>query len=194
MTAISVVGRSVTEPAKPRWCCAMPTLIVGPTRAPISSPNCLPMNSGQIASVPMRPFGPCCSVEPIGMMMPFERWRYASTSSQVCRCSCMAGRSLWPTAEARSGCDESGCRDRAAADRAGRARDRRFDLRLADLVLQLLADLGDQLAVIGAVLRGAGAEIEPLRLRVHGFDGERAGLPRSGKQRRRPGAGQDRRR
>src|SRR5260221_4982697 len=138
----------------------MPTLIVGTTRAPIPSPRRRPMNSGQIASVPISPFGPCCSVEPIGMMMPFERWRYASTSSQVCRCSCMTGRfSL-----AGEGRVASGRGDGAAADRAAGAGDGGFDLGLAGPVLQGLADLGDELLVIGAVARGAGAEIEALRL------------------------------
>src|SRR5882672_3496202 len=142
----------------------MPTLIVGPTRAPISSPRRRPITSGQIASVPMRPFGPCCSVEPIGMMMPLERWRYESTSSQVCRCSCMTGRlSLVGGVKQRA----SGRGDGAAADRAGGAGDGGLDLGLAGAILQHLADLGDELLVIGAVARRAGTEIEALRLRVH---------------------------
>ena len=33
------------------------------------------MISGQMASVPMRPFGPCCSWEPMGMMMSVLPWR-----------------------------------------------------------------------------------------------------------------------
>src|SRR5216683_2657394 len=190
MTAIKVVGRRVTEPEKPRWCCAMPTLIVGPTRAPISSPRRRPMNSGQIASVPISPFGPCCSVEPMGMMMPFERWRYASTSSQVCRCSCMTGR-LFLAGERRAA---SGRSDGAAADRAGGAGDGGLDLGLAGAVLQRLPHLGDELFVIGAVARGAGAEIEALRLRVHRLERESASKPGAGEQRRRPAASQDRRR
>ena len=69
-TAIKVLGRNVIEPAKPRWCCAMPTAIVGPTSAPAVSPTPLAITSAQIASVPIRPLGPCCSVEPIGRMIP----------------------------------------------------------------------------------------------------------------------------
>ena len=33
------------------------------------------MVSGQIASVPINPVGPCCSVEPMGIIMPDERFR-----------------------------------------------------------------------------------------------------------------------
>ncbi len=69
-TAIRVLGRKVIEPAKPRWCCAMPTPMVGPTNAPAASPTPRAITSAQIASVPMTPIGPCCSVEPIGRMMP----------------------------------------------------------------------------------------------------------------------------
>src|SRR5712691_1851282 len=175
MTAIKVVGRRVTEPEKPRWCCAMPTLMVGPTRAPIASPRRRPITSGQIASVPMRPFGPCCSVEPIGMMMPFERSRYASTSSQVCRCSCMTGRCSVARFEG-----SSGRRDRAAADRAGGGGDGRLDRRLVGLAGEPRLDLGDELLVIGTVFRRAGAEIEAPRLGVHGFDREGAGRTGAG--------------
>jgi hypothetical protein len=35
---------------------------------PLADPRA--MTSAQIASVPIRPFGPCCSFEPIGMMIP----------------------------------------------------------------------------------------------------------------------------
>ena len=80
MAAIMVEGRSVIVPWNPKWCCAEPTLNVGPTRMPLSSPASFAMNSGQMASVPSRPFGPCCSVEPIGTMMPVEDLRYSSIS------------------------------------------------------------------------------------------------------------------
>ena len=39
-------------------------------RAPAFSPAPRPIISAVSASVPIRPVGPCCSVEPIGMMMP----------------------------------------------------------------------------------------------------------------------------
>src|SRR5471032_1038622 len=148
----------------------MPTLIVGPTRASISSPSCLPITSGQIASVPIKPFGPCCSVEPIGMIMPFECLRYESTSSQVCRWSCMTCGCFTV-----DGGERSGGQDRAAADRARRGGDRSLDLRLAELVLEALAHLGDELPVVGAVLATAGGEIETLRVGGHRLDREGAG-------------------
>src|SRR6516165_9895191 len=88
-TAIKVLGRNVIEPAKPKWCCAMPTAMVGPTRAPAASPTPRAITSAQIASVPIRPVGPCCSVEPIGRIMARLDRRYASTSIQVCNCSCI---------------------------------------------------------------------------------------------------------
>ena len=44
----------------------MPTEIVGAISAPVSSPSFSASDSGQSASVPMSPLGPCCSVEPIG--------------------------------------------------------------------------------------------------------------------------------
>lgn len=48
---------------------------MGPTRAPVASATPFEMTSAQMASVPMRPVGPCCSVEPMGKMMPVEVWR-----------------------------------------------------------------------------------------------------------------------
>ena len=57
------------------WCTAMPTGMVGPTMAPVASPTRRAMNSAQMASVPISPFGPCCSVEPMGMMMPLDVFR-----------------------------------------------------------------------------------------------------------------------
>jgi hypothetical protein len=48
----------------------MPTPIVGPTIASAVSPTPRATISAQIASVPISPIGPCCSVEPIGRMMP----------------------------------------------------------------------------------------------------------------------------
>src|SRR5215470_14809255 len=57
-TAISVRGRKVIEPAKPRWCCAMPIAMVGATSAPAASPTPGAITSAQIAAVPMRPIGP----------------------------------------------------------------------------------------------------------------------------------------
>jgi hypothetical protein len=46
------------------------TEMVGATSAPTFSPTPRPIISAVSASVPIRPVGPCCSVEPIGMMMP----------------------------------------------------------------------------------------------------------------------------
>ena len=54
------------------WCCAMPTPIVGPTTAPAISPADMAMASAQMASVPISPVGPCCSVDPMGIMTPVE--------------------------------------------------------------------------------------------------------------------------
>jgi hypothetical protein len=48
----------------------MPTEMVGATSAPTFSPTPRPIISAVSASVPIRPVGPCCSVEPIGMMIP----------------------------------------------------------------------------------------------------------------------------
>src|SRR5262249_33412894 len=67
----------------------MPMVSVGATRAPIASPTPLETNSASRWSVPISPFGPCCSVEPIGMMMPRDARRYSSTSCQVHSASCM---------------------------------------------------------------------------------------------------------
>ncbi len=53
------------------------------------SPTPAAITSGQSASVPMKPFGPCCSAEPIGMMMPVDALRYASTSGHVDSCKRM---------------------------------------------------------------------------------------------------------
>src|SRR5689334_19575501 len=88
----------------------------------------------------------------------------------------------------------SGRGDRAAADRAGGAGDGGLDLRFAGTVLQDLAYLGDELLVIGAVARCAGAEIEALRLGIHRLDRERMGEPCRGEQRRRTAEGEDGRR
>jgi len=85
------------------WCCAMPMDMVGATMAPTASPAQRAISSEVIASVPIRPLGPCCSVEPIGTMMPVLFSRYASTSGQVASCSCIPvpflGRPCPPDAE-----------------------------------------------------------------------------------------------
>ena len=41
------------------------------------------MISGQSASVPMKPFGPCCSIEPIGMTIVRDFVSHCSMSCQV---------------------------------------------------------------------------------------------------------------
>src|SRR5947207_4290774 len=89
MAAIMVVGRKAIVPLNAMWCCAWPTLKVGPTRKPASSPARLAMVSGAMQSVPSSPFGPCCSVEPMGIRMAFDFVRYSSTSGQEERCSCI---------------------------------------------------------------------------------------------------------
>ena len=53
----------------------MPTEMVGATRASAFSPTPLATASAQRASVPMSPLGPCCSVEPMGMMIDWLRNR-----------------------------------------------------------------------------------------------------------------------
>src|SRR6185437_16688114 len=78
----------------------MPMVSVGATRAPILSPRPLATNSASRWSVPISPFGPCCSVEPIGITMPREPRRYSSTSCQVASASCML---LLPDAHAAEG-------------------------------------------------------------------------------------------
>ena len=42
-----------------------------------------PTSVGTIASVSSGPCGPCCSVEPVGMMIVWVRWRAARTSGSV---------------------------------------------------------------------------------------------------------------
>ena len=44
----------------------------GPDQDAASSPARLPMISGHSASVPSRPLGPCCSVEPMGIRMALD--------------------------------------------------------------------------------------------------------------------------
>ena len=61
----------------------MPTEMVGATSAPTFSPTPRPIISAVSASVPIKPVGPCCSVEPIGMMIPVLLLRYSSTNCQV---------------------------------------------------------------------------------------------------------------
>src|ERR1700761_4977576 len=56
---------------------------------PLSSPARLAMISGHSASVPSNPFGPCCSVEPMGMRIAFDVSRYLSISGQEERWSCI---------------------------------------------------------------------------------------------------------
>src|SRR3990167_11182895 len=80
-----VEGRSVIVPGKPRWCCAQPTLKVGPisrsSGARLSA--WLAMISGHSASAPVKPFGPCCSIEPMGITMVFDFFSQRSMSGQV---------------------------------------------------------------------------------------------------------------
>ena len=75
MTWIRVLGRSDTVPGKPRLNCAWLKLSVGPTRAPVMSAIAKATVSAVMLSVPIRPVGPCCSVEPVGMTTPVEFFR-----------------------------------------------------------------------------------------------------------------------
>ena len=89
--AIIVEGRSEIVPGKPRWCWAMPTAKVGPTSTSPSPWAARAIASGQMASVPRRPVGPCCSVEPTGTTIVREpRASRASISGQVERVSSTA--------------------------------------------------------------------------------------------------------
>ena len=71
----AIAARKLTVPGKPRLNCATPRAIVGPTRMSPSHGMPRAIASAQIASVPMAPVGPCCSVEPIGITMPRLRPR-----------------------------------------------------------------------------------------------------------------------
>src|SRR3984885_12100513 len=67
----------------------MATPIVVPTKALANYTTPFAITSAQLASVPMRPYGPCCSVDPIGSIMPEEWLRYCSTSCHVWCCNNM---------------------------------------------------------------------------------------------------------
>ena len=87
MAAMKVEGRKEMVPAKARWCWAMPMLKVGATiRAASERSASWAMISGHSQSVPNRPVGPCCSLEPIGTTTVFDRGRpdaiWASISGQ----------------------------------------------------------------------------------------------------------------
>ena len=53
----------------------MPMLSVGAISVPARSDTPRATVSGQMASVPIRPLGPCCSVDPMGMMIPRDDCR-----------------------------------------------------------------------------------------------------------------------
>src|SRR5579859_950488 len=61
----------------------MPMLNVGATRMSALFWASWAMISGQSQSVPRRPVGPCCSLEPIGTTTAVERVRNVSISGQV---------------------------------------------------------------------------------------------------------------
>ena len=73
IAAMKVEGRSVMVPGKAMWCWAMPTAKVGATSMSAVFCASRAMISGQSQSVPSRPVGPCCSLEPIGMTTVCER-------------------------------------------------------------------------------------------------------------------------
>src|SRR5882672_10515372 len=79
----------------------MPMLNVGATRMspPRRCASCA-MISGQSQSVPSRPVGPCCSLEPIGMTTVLQRRSHTSISGQVDKARIMEYLSLvgsWST-------------------------------------------------------------------------------------------------
>src|SRR5580700_2245909 len=80
----------------------MPMLKVGATSMSASFCASLAMISGHSQSVPSRPVGPCCSLEPIGMTMVLERLRKSSISAQVDRCNSIGGSELGGLAEAEA--------------------------------------------------------------------------------------------
>ena len=53
----------------------MPMEIVGATKTSIFLAMPSAISSGHSASVPMKPVGPCCSVEPMGIRMPVDFFR-----------------------------------------------------------------------------------------------------------------------
>src|SRR5260221_14649766 len=67
----------------------MPMLKVGATSRSEVFCASWAMISGQSQSVPSRPVGPCCSLEPMGITTVFERFSWSSISCQVDRCSSM---------------------------------------------------------------------------------------------------------
>ena len=94
IAAMKVEGRRLMVPAKARWCWAMPMLKVGAITSPSSVFSAAwAMISGHIQSVPRRPVGPCCSLEPIGTTIVFVVFRRASISGQDDRWISMGGNS-----------------------------------------------------------------------------------------------------
>ena len=65
------------------WWCDIPNGIVGDTIVPARVPASLAIASAARWSVPRRPFGPCCSVLPMGTRMTSFVLRYASMSAHV---------------------------------------------------------------------------------------------------------------
>ena len=103
-TVTRVMGRRVIDPGKAMWCSDIPTERVGATAAPVSSADRHARVSAQMASVPMSPVGPCCSVAPMGTMTPSESSRYLSTSGQDMSCSRMVTPSVYRAPGPDVGC------------------------------------------------------------------------------------------
>jgi hypothetical protein len=71
-SAIQVLGRTHTVPGKSKLKAAGPKLNVGPTNTSQCACMAQAMDSLVMASVPIKPVGPCCSVEPMGKTMPWD--------------------------------------------------------------------------------------------------------------------------
>ena len=65
-----------------KW--ATPAQVEGPYYPRITPKE---IDSAVIASVPIAPVGPCCSVEPIGRIIALHLPKYSSTSGQVSKLS-----------------------------------------------------------------------------------------------------------
>jgi hypothetical protein len=73
--AIQVLGRTQMVPGKSRLKAAGPKLNVGPIKTSQWAGMAQAIDSLVMASVPISPLGPCCSVEPMGNTMPWERFK-----------------------------------------------------------------------------------------------------------------------
>src|SRR5579875_3201403 len=147
--------------------------------APILSPAPLATNSASRWSVPISPFGPCCSVEPMGMMMPREVRRYSSTSCQVASASCM----LLPHAHAAEGLAAQEVQLEALHALAQRDRGLHVgeqhgrhviveDLLRIDIELAAVADIGDEIGLVHRIGERLAAPMAGIAARLDGVAAE----------------------